>query len=170
MTLEEKSSEMKNLSNFVFLELSLICRLISCALILCHVMGLVKNDGQLPVFTLRIVYYLSVVFFYVACSLNIHEWCMIIHRVNFFGGKISRRVYKSRFYINKVVFSIVATLVGAVNVAMIFVDAFDPGKPTQLALTMTLTVVCSAMLVTFTVVGSILIHRLGLFFRENYDK
>jgi hypothetical protein len=61
-------------------------------------------------------------------------------------------------------------MVGAINIAIIFMDAFDHGKPTSLALTMTITVVFSTMLIIFTVVGSILIHRLGLFFKSNYEK
>ena len=124
----------------------------------------------MPVFSLRIFYYLAVVFFYVACSLNIYEWLLIIHRVNFFGGLISCKDYKNRARVNRVVYCVIASIVGAVNIAMIFLDALDPRKPTSLALTMTITVVFSAMLIVVTVVGIILIHRLGLFFKKNYDK
>jgi hypothetical protein len=169
ITEEEKQAGLANLSNFCFLQASLLCRLVTCSLILIHVMGLV-HDSQLPVFALRIFYYLSVVFFYVACSLNIYEWLLIIHRVNFFGGLISRRSYKNRARINRLVYSIIAALVGTINVIMIFVDAFDPTKPSSAALIMTITVVFSALLVISTVVGTVLIHRLGRFFKNNYDK
>jgi hypothetical protein len=124
----------------------------------------------MPVFYLRIFYYLSVVFFYVSCSLNIYEWLLIIHRVNFFGGIISRKDYRKHARVNRVVYTAIATIVALINVIIIFADAFDPKKPTSLALTMTITVVFSAMLITFSVVGVILIHRLGLFFKKNYDK
>ena len=121
-------------------------------------------------FALRIFYYLSVVFFYVACSLNIYEWLLILHRVNFFGGLTSRRDYKLRARVNRQVYSLIAALVGTVNIVMIFVEAFDPNKPTSMALIMTLTVVFSALLVTSIIVGAVLIHRLGRFFKNNYDK
>lgn len=119
---------------------------------------------------MRIFYYSSVVFFYVACSLNLYEWLLIIHRVNFFGGLTSRNDYKKRARINKFIYCIIATIVGVINIAIIFMDAFDHGKPTSLALIMTITVVFSTMLIIFTVVGSILIHRLVLFFKSNYEK
>jgi hypothetical protein len=61
-------------------------------------------------------------------------------------------------------------MVAVINIGIIFYDAFEPGKPTSLALAMTIIVVASSMLIIFTVVGSILIHRLGLFFKSNYDK
>ena len=57
-----------------------------------------------------------------------------------------------------------------VNTTIIFVDAFDPRKSSQLAQVMLITVVFSALLITFTVVGGILIHRLGAFFKHNYDR
>lgn len=68
------------------------------------------------------------------------------------------------------IYCLIATMVGVINIGIIFYDAFEPGKPTSLALTMTIIVVASSMLIIFTVVGSILIHRLGLFFKSNYEK
>ena len=124
----------------------------------------------MPVFYLRIFYYLSVVFFSVSVSLNIYEWLLIIHRVNFFGGIITRRDYTKRARINRVIFVVVATGVSVVNVGLIFAQAFDPHKPTCLALTMGIIVVFSAMLITFTVVGAVLITRLDVLFRKNYAK
>lgn len=171
ITMEEKQAGLANLSNFCFLQASLLCRLVTCALILIHVTGLIQSsDSQLPVFALRIFYYLSVVFFYVACSLNIYEWLLIIHRVNFFGGLISRRDYKQHAKINRLVYSTIAGVVGGINIIIIFVNAFMPAKETSAALIMTLTVVFSALLVISMVVGTVLIHRLGLFFKKNYDK
>lgn len=170
LTDEERQVSWKGVSNFLFLELSLACKLVTCALILVHVMGMQSSNKELPVFALRIFYYLSVVFFYVACSLNIYEWLLILQRVNFFGGKISRHDYQVRSRVNKVVYSLVASLVGLANVVIIFVNAFDPHRETSLALMMTITLVFCAMLVTFTAVGSVLIHKLRAFFKSNYDK
>jgi len=46
LAVEEKSTDLATVSNFLFLELSLICRLASCAVILAHLMGLMKtSDG-----------------------------------------------------------------------------------------------------------------------------
>ena len=88
-------------------------------------MGLLKtSDNLMPVFFLRIFYYLAVVFFYVACSLNIYEWLLIIHRVNFFGGLISRIDYRKRAKLNRVFYCVIASIVGVVNIAIIFADAF----------------------------------------------
>ena len=95
---------------------------------------------------------------------------MIIHRVNFFGGLISRHDYRKRARANRVIYTTIATIVATLNVAIIFADAFDPQNYTSLALTMTITVVFCAMLIMFSVIGLILIHRLGLFFKKNYDK
>ena len=80
----------------------------------------------MPIFFMRIFYYLSIVFFYVSCSLNIYEWLLIIHRVNFFGGIISLNDYQFRARANRVVFEFIATGVGLVNVALIFAQAIDP--------------------------------------------
>ena len=109
-------------------------------------------------------------FFYVACSLNIYEWLLIVHRVNFFGGLTSRLDYQWRSRCNRVIYTLVATLVGVVNTTIIVVDAFDPKKGSQLAQVMMITVVFSVLLITFVVVGGILIHRLGAFFKHKYDK
>ena len=95
---------------------------------------------------------------------------LIIHRVNFFGGLISRKDYKKRARVNRVVYSTIASIIALANVGIIFAEAFDPTTPTSLALTMTILIVFAAMLIVFTVVGIILIHRLGLFFKNNYDK
>jgi hypothetical protein len=124
----------------------------------------------MPVFYLRIFYYLSVVFFSVSVSLGIYEWLLIIHRVNFFGGIITRRDYTKRARDNRVIFVVVATGVSVINVVLIFAQAIDPTRPTCLALTMTILVVFSAMLITFTVVGAVLISRLDVLFRKNYAK
>ena len=42
LTLEEKQAGWTSVSNFLFLQGSLMCRLVTCALILTHVMGLVR--------------------------------------------------------------------------------------------------------------------------------
>lgn len=109
-------------------------------------------------------------FFYVSCSLNIYEWLLIIHRVNFFGGLISIKDYKHKARYNRLIFVFVATVVAAANVALIFAEAIDPNTPTSLALQLTILVVFLAMLICFTVIGSILIRRLKVFFKSNYDK
>ena len=168
---EEKGKGLSGIMSFVFLQLSLTCRLITCSLILIHVLGLISTEeNQMPIFFMRIFYYLSIVFFYVSCSLNIYEWLLIIHRVNFFGGIISLNDYQFRARANRVIFEFIATGVGLVNVALIFAQAIDPNQPTCLALTMTILIVFSVMLIILTVVGSILIRRLELFFKKNYDK
>ena len=133
-------------------------------------MGLNGSGHGLPVFYLRIFYYLSVVFFSVSVSLGIYEWLLIIHRVNFFGGIISRRDYTKRARYNRLIYSMIATGVSVINVGLIFAQAFDPTKPTCLALTMAMTVVFSVMLVVFTVVGAVLIVRLDVYFKKNYAK
>ncbi|MFO0116682.1 MAG: hypothetical protein ACK521_03395 [bacterium] len=167
---EEQNATLSGIWSFIFLELTLLCRLITCTLILAHVMGLDDYTDGMPVFYLRIFYYLSVVFFSVSVSLGIYEWLLIIHRVNFFGGIITRRDYTKRARDNRVIFVVVATGVSVINVGLIFAQAIDPTRPTCLALTMTILVVFSAMLITFTVVGAVLISRLDVLFRKNYAK
>lgn len=51
------------------------------------------SQTQIPILPLKLCYQLSAVFFYVSCSLNIYEWLLIVHRVNFFGGLTSRMAY-----------------------------------------------------------------------------
>jgi threonine/homoserine/homoserine lactone efflux protein len=83
---------------------------------------------------------------------------------------ISRKDYKHRARYNKLIFVFVATGIAVTNVALIFAQAIDPNKPTSLALQLTILVVFTVMLICFTVIGSILIRRLRLFFKSNYDK
>jgi hypothetical protein len=171
LTLEERQVDWVYLWNFLFLQGSLFCRLVTTGIILVHVMGLISTEeSSLPVFFLRIFYHLSIVFLYVACSLNLYEWLLIIFRVNFFGGIFSLKDYKRKARTNKVLFIVFAVMVSMINITLIFLDAIDPTKPKSVAVTLVIALVFAIMLISFTVIGSILIRNLRLFFKKNYNK
>lgn len=72
LVIEERNATQFTLWSFIFLEFTLFFRLLTCTLILIYVMGLESQESGMPVFYLRIFYYLSVVFFYVSVSLGIY--------------------------------------------------------------------------------------------------
>lgn len=114
-----------NISNFSFLAGALLCKLLTCALMLISVMDLLgKNTGDSSHSFVRVLDATSFVFLLVACSLQLYKWIMIILRVQYFGGVLSRQGYRIRIVLGRNLFIILATLFPLVILIMIFVDSF----------------------------------------------
>lgn len=77
-----------NISNFSFVASALGCKLISSAILVIRMLGLLSNDADNETSNLRAIRVLdsaSFVFLLVACSLQLYKWIMIILRVQYFG-------------------------------------------------------------------------------------
>lgn len=154
-------------SHFVFLELAIFCKLIVMSIYLGYAIGVID---EIPVTINRIIYNASFVYLYVACSLGLYKWLIIIIRAKYYGGYLSQRTYKARIRKSKIWFIIVATIIPVVNLLLIFVDAFiDSGSLGQ-TINLVTVIISSSVAMSFIVIGSILVRRLYVFFRRTYNK
>jgi len=78
-------------SHFIFLELAIFCKLIVMSIYLGYAVGVID---EIPVTITRIIYNASFVYLYVACSLGLYKWLVIIIRAKFYGGYLTQRVYQ----------------------------------------------------------------------------
>jgi len=77
-------------SHFIFLELAIFFKLIVITLYIGYAQGYIR---ELPVKLIRIFYNASFVYLYVACSLGLYKWLIIIIRAKYYGGYLTRRLY-----------------------------------------------------------------------------
>lgn len=83
---EKKESDRLFYSHFIFLQLSLFLKLITVLIFLGFILGLYRT---LYVPLLKVVYNTSVVYLYIACSLDLYKWINIVTRIEFYGSNIN---------------------------------------------------------------------------------
>ena len=81
-------------ANFIFLQLTLLCKLITVVIFLLHITGFAGSD--IPITTIRIFYHASCLFLCVAYFINLYQWLFIVMRVNYYGGKFGVRDFRKR--------------------------------------------------------------------------
>jgi hypothetical protein len=81
-------------ANFIFLQLTLLCKLITSVIFLIHVTGLSGN--YLPVMAISLFYHSSCLFLCVAYSISLYIFIFMAMRVNLYGGKFGVRDFKKR--------------------------------------------------------------------------
>lgn len=127
---------------------------------------------------------LCIVFFYVASSLNLFKWLVIINRVYLYAGKISKARFKYQECMNVLVYVTMLWFVIIINFSLMGMDlqnaiAGKENQPNQYFYdqidsilsfqnSMAFIVILSALTLSMIIIGSILVHKLRQFFRENY--
>lgn len=115
---------------------------------------------------------MSFVLLLVACSLQLYKWLLIILRVQYFGsGLLNSELYRKKITIGRNTYIVMASLVPVLNLILIFVETFKHGwyfKMTQ-AVTTFIMVSTSSQIINFLVVGSLVIRKLHVYFKSNYD-
>lgn len=113
-------------ANFIFLQLTLFCKLITAVIILMHVCSIVSGD--LPLLTIRLLYHASVFFLCIAYFIGLYQWLFIAMRVNLYGGKFSVHNFRKRVKMSKVSFSLASSFIFLSTLALILVEVFNPVK------------------------------------------
>jgi hypothetical protein len=168
----ESSSNIKaltkiNIWNFVFLGVALICKLAACAIGLIHVLDLI--NGHHFVQWEQVLNSGGFVLLLVACSLQLYKWIIIILRVQFFGhGSCDLELYQLKLRLSKQLFIVMATIAPVFNLLLIFIEIFkyqSISKATAISILLSV----SIQTVIFLVVGSLVIRKLHVYFRDKYD-
>jgi len=161
---EKKESDRLFYAHFVFLQLAMLLKLLTVLYFLGFTLGLYSH---LSVALLKIVYNTSVVYLYIACSLDLYKWMNIVIRVEFFGGKLDQSTYVSRTRLTRINFIILSVVVPLLNLILIIVDATS-NNSSKGVVSITVLCVWFFLLVSFIVTGSMLVRRLWVYFGENY--
>ena len=163
----QKTSKCIFISHFVFLQVTILFRLITIAILIFYVMGLASED-KLPLMTIRMIYNTSIIFLCIVYGISLYQWVFIVHRVNLYAGLFSVENFRERFKLTRILYSVVLAGVFATNFIFVIIEAIRPEVGISTGLTSTILIELSALLVCFIVVGSILIRRLKVFYHNNY--
>lgn len=160
-------SERSFWANFVFLQLTLFCKLITAVIILIHVCGLTSNS--MPISTLRLFYNGSGLFMCIAYFIMLYQWVFIAMRVNLYGGKFGVRVFKKRVKKSKLTNNAVGWVIFSTTLALILLEVFYPVDQVGQAVTMVEIVEFTTLLLCFTITGSLIIRNLWVYFDKTYN-
>ena len=151
------------ISHFVFLQMTMLCRLITIAILLFYAMGLGDSDN-LPVLTIRIIYNTSLINLCIVYAISLYQWIFIVHRINLYSGLLTVNIFRRRDLLTKILYSLVIAGTLGFNLVLLIIEAWDPKVGISTAATSAILFELSALLLCFIVTGSILIRRLKLFF------
>ena len=117
-------SERSFWANFIFLQLTLFCKLITAVIILIHVCGITSN--VMPIQILRLFYNGSGLFLCIAYFITLYKWVFIAMRVNLYGGKFGVRVFKKRVKKSKLTNNAVGWVMFSATLALILLEVVYP--------------------------------------------
>ena len=106
------------LSNFIFLQLCLVIRLILTAILMCRSLGFFDSYKH-HVWLIRLLFNTSVVFLCVAFGLQLYTWIFIMHRVNLYGSVFTVEQFRTRFKLSRCVFVFCLTAFLVINLLFI---------------------------------------------------
>lgn len=156
-------------TNFIFLQLTLFCKLITAVIIMIHVVGLSRNE--MPTQTIRLFYHASGLFLCIAYFISSYQWIFIAMRVNLYGGKLNTRDFRKRVKKSKLTYAVTSSVIFSATLALILLEVFDPsfGQVSQ-AVSMVEVVEFTCLLFSYIVTGSIIIRNLWVYFSSNYTR
>lgn len=68
---------------------------------------------------------MAVVFFYVACSLNLHKWLVIINRVYLYAGRVTEEQYKVKKRMNVGIYVFFVVCACGINITYMCMDLVE---------------------------------------------
>lgn len=68
---------------------------------------------------------MAVVFFYIACSLNLHKWLVIINRVYLYAGRVTEKQFKLKKKMNVGFYVFFVVCAGGVNITYMCMDLVE---------------------------------------------
>ena len=111
------------LSHFVFLQATMLCRLITISILLFYSMGLGDEDN-LPVMTIRIIYNTSLIYLCIVYAISLYQWIFIVHRINLYSGLLTLDIFRRRDMLTKIFYSLVIAGTLGFNLVLLVIEAW----------------------------------------------
>jgi len=121
-SLSRQISDRVFISSFIFLQLTLFCKLITAVIILIHICGLTSRN--MPIETIRLFYHASGLFLCVAYLIALYQWLFIAMRVNLYGGKFGVRAFRKRVQKSKRVTATASSVIFSATFGLILLEVF----------------------------------------------
>ena len=154
---------------FIFLQLSLVCKLICMVLLVFIFEGYIQDD-DIPQAIGKIFYCTSWSFLYLAFNCDMYKWVFAVDRVKLYGSEINVAQFRYRQRLSYCFFVIVATILVLVNLVMTFYSAFEPDNMKSVMFQSLIIFDYGSLWITFLVVGAFLIFYLPYYFGRNFKK
>lgn len=157
-------------AHFMLILMCLFLKLVATMTLFICFLGIMDTNHLVAITIFRLFNNASQVFLYIAFSLNLYRWTVCVIRVNFYGGSISQKIYTTRIRRSKTWYTFAASLVGAINCILIIVDAIKPKVQKTQASTIIVASIFIFLIFSMLFTGSMLIRRLWVYFKRNYNK
>ena len=154
---------------FIFLQASLICKLICMCILVFVINGYITN-GDYPEAVGKIFYCTSWSLLYLAFNCDLYKWVFAVHRINLYGGKISVAQFHHRQTVSYYIYAIFAGLLVLTNFVVTCFSAFMPTNTKSILFQSLIIFDFGSLFVVFSVIGSLLIFYLPYYFGTNYQK
>ena len=155
-------------SSFIFLQLTLLCKLIVAVIMLLHVCSLTHSG--LPILTIRLFYHASSLFLCIAYFIELYQWLFIAMRVDLYGGKFGVRVFRKRVQKSQRTSSISSIVVFGATFILILAEVFTRLDQVSQAVSMMGVLEYLALLLCYIITGSLIIRNLWVYFDKNYNQ
>ena len=156
-------------SQFIFLQLSLVCKLVCMGMLLFIFNGYVKTGDYIQA-SGKIFYCTSWSFLYLAFNCDLYKWVFAVHRIKLYGGEISVAQFRSRQSISYILYSIITSVLVFINFVMTCFSSFEPNNANSIMFQSLIIIDFGTLFIVFLVIGSLLIFFLSYYFGKNYQK
>ena len=154
-------------ANFIFLQATLICKLVTVVIILMHIIGIAQGAVQIPL--VRSFYNASGLFLCIAYYVVLFQWCFITMRVNLYGGKYGVRVFRNRVNKTQCIFNIVGGFLFSATLGLIIYEALNTEDKVAQAVSLITIIEFTVLLLSFIITGTIIIRNLWRYFESTYN-
>jgi len=167
-SLSRQISDRVFISSYIFLQLTLLCKLAVAVLILLHVCGFASHE--LPVPAIKLLYHASGLFLCIAYFITLYQWLFIAMRVNLYGGKFGVRDFRKRVMKSQRASCSSSFVIFTATFTLILVEVFTHLEQVSQAVSMLEVVQFASLLICFTITGPIIIRNLWVYFDKSYNK
>ena len=112
------------LINFIFLELYVVFKIITCLLFYGHVNGFYKDGDRLPIGAIWMLYNSSFILLNVPYAISLYQLIFLNLRVKLYGGEIKPKQFKELFAITKKVFALTVIILLLINLNLSLIEVY----------------------------------------------
>ena len=154
-------------AKFIFLQATLICKLVTVVIILMHIIGIA--EGKVPIPLVRSFYNASGLFLCIAYYVVLFQWCFITMRVNLYGGKYGVKIFRKRVNKSQCIFNIVGGFLFSGTLGLIIYEALNTEDKVSQAVSLITILEFTVLLLSFIITGTIIIRNLWRYFESTYN-
>ena len=154
---------------FIFLQASLICKLI-CMILLLFIFEGYIDDTDYSQAVGKIFYCTSWSFLYLAFNCDLYKWVFSVHRVKLYGGEISVTQFRYRQALSYYFYAIVASILVLTNLVVSGYSTFEPDDKKSIIFQSLVIFDYGSLFITQLVVGAFLVWYLPYYFGKNFQK